>query len=230
MPLQNRVDPGGLIEAVDARGMFTGNRGVIHDPDTKELLDRGWTTKAWIICDCGFKGRKREVFGRNTPSGGPGWTNLFFLDEVTALSAGHRPCFECRREKAKEFADCFGKAFGVAKPTAPEMDERLHQSRLAADGPLVAVEPGVKLESFPEGTMFFQGERFFAKHGDVLRGWSFWSYGDDFDFYDLATYDVWISTPSVTIEVLRAGYQPVWHPSVLMPGPLDRAYAERHGV
>ncbi len=114
--------------------IFTGNRGSIHDPETKTLLKRRWTTKAWIICDCGFKGRKREVFGRNTRSGGAGWTNLFFLDEVTALAAGHRPCFECRREKAKEFADCFGRAFGIAKPKVADMDDRLHAERLAVPG------------------------------------------------------------------------------------------------
>lgn len=52
MPLQNRVDPFGEIHAVAARGRFTGNRGVIHDPATKTLLGRRWTTKAWIVCDC----------------------------------------------------------------------------------------------------------------------------------------------------------------------------------
>ena len=104
MPLQNRVDPFGEIHAVDARGMFTGNRGVIHDPDTKTLLKRRWTTKAWIICSCELQGPQADVMGRNARSGGAGWTELFFLDEVTALAAGHRPCFACRREAAKAFA------------------------------------------------------------------------------------------------------------------------------
>jgi hypothetical protein len=116
VPLQNRVDPFGEIHAVEWRGMFTGNRGVIHDPDAKTLLGRRWTTKAWIICACQYKGRRREPMGRNTPSGGAGWTELFFLDEVTALAAGHRPCFDCRREAAKEFVRCYGEAFGMAKP------------------------------------------------------------------------------------------------------------------
>jgi len=216
MPLQNRVDPCGDLHAVDARGMFTGNRGVIHDPETRKLSGRDWTTKAWIICDCGWKGRKREVFGRNTPSGGAGWTNLFFLDEVTALSAGHRPCFECRREKAKEFADCFGKAFDVAKVTVDDIDERLHAERLASGGPLLDVSSG-DAEQLPEGTMIFQGERFFARKGEKdILGWSFWQYGDDFSPYELALYDIWVATPATTIEVLRVGYQPVWHPSAAM--------------
>lgn len=212
MPLQNRVDPSGEIHAVEARGLFTGNRGVIHDPETRALLRRRWTTKAWIICDCGFKGRKRTVFGRNRPSGGAGWTNLFFLDEVTALTAGHRPCFECRREKAKEFADCFGKAFGIAKPKANDIDEKLHADRLVSGGSLVDAD-GDDIDAFPDGVMLFQGERYFAKKDKVLRGWSFWGYGDDWDCYDLLQYDVWRATSPTTIAVLNAGYQPVWHPT-----------------
>src|SRR5262245_3292149 len=104
MPLQNRVDPFGEIFAVAARGLFTGNRGFIHDPATRTLLKRRWTTKAWIICERDYRDRRRAVMGRNAPSGNAGWTELFFLDEVTALAAGHRPCFYCRREKANEFA------------------------------------------------------------------------------------------------------------------------------
>jgi hypothetical protein len=214
MPLQNRVDPAGTIHAVDARGMFTGNRGVIHDPETKTLLVRAWTTKAWLICECRFKNRRRVVMGRNTPSGNAGWTELFFLDEVTALSAGHRPCFECRREKAKAYADCFGKAFGIARPTVADMDQRLHAERLAGKGSFAPLARGASLEHFPAGTMIAQGERFFARHGDRLRRWSFWRYGDAFDLDDVALASVGLLTPATTVAVLRAGYQPVWHPSI----------------
>jgi hypothetical protein len=134
MPLQNRVDPFGNIHAVAARGMFTGNRGVIHDPATKTLLARRWTTRAWIICDCDFRGRRREVMGRNAPSGNAGWTELFFLDEVTALAAGHRPCFYCRRERALEFSRCFAAGQGRRTMSAPEMDAVLHRERWASGG------------------------------------------------------------------------------------------------
>src|SRR5438309_1546077 len=34
MPLQNRVTPFGDIVAISLQGMFTGNRGIIHDPAT----------------------------------------------------------------------------------------------------------------------------------------------------------------------------------------------------
>ncbi|PSJ57564.1 hypothetical protein [Kumtagia ephedrae] len=212
MPLQNRVDPFGDIQAVPERGLFTGNRGVIHDPKTKTLLSRRWTTKAWIICECEFRGHKRAVMGRNTPSGNAGWTELFFLDEVTALAAGHRPCFYCRRDKAEEFADCFGKAFGIARPKAGEIDARLHAERLASGGDLVDLDHDA-VEALPDGAMLFQGERCFAKKGKDLRAWNFWGYADSWDYFDLALYDIWRLTPPTTIEVLRAGYRPVWHPS-----------------
>src|SRR3981081_2196830 len=97
MPLQNRVTPAGEIVATPHRGMFTGNRGIIHDPATRTLLARRWANKAWLTCVCEFKGRRREVMG------GRNWTELFFLDEATAFAAGHRPCFFCRRDDANRF-------------------------------------------------------------------------------------------------------------------------------
>lgn len=218
MPLQNRVDPFGDIHAVEWRGMFTGNRGVIHDPDTKTLLRRRWTTKAWIICECEFKGIKREPMGRNARGGGAGWTELFFLDEVTALATGHRPCFTCRREAAKEFVRCYGEAFDVADPKVTEIDERLHCERYAsalASGGTLGVEVDKKtLDALPDGVMVFQGERCFAKHGKTLRAWTFWGFADAFDYYDLAMHDIWLVTPPTTVAVLKAGYRPVWHPTI----------------
>ena len=164
-PYRNRVDPFGRNpRGANARGMFTGNRGVIHDPDTRTLLKRRWTTKAWIICECEFKGHKRAVMGRNTRSGNAGWTELFFLDEVTALAAGHRPCFYCRREKAKEYADCFGKAFAIARPTVAQIDRRLHGERLASGGQSVSLTDS-DLAALPDGAMVLQGKRAFAKKG-----------------------------------------------------------------
>ena len=97
MPLQNRVTPTGDIIATPHRGMFTGNRGIIHDPATKTLLKKRWSSPAWITCVCEFRGWRRKVMG------GRSWTELFFLDEATAFAAGHRPCFFCRRDDANRF-------------------------------------------------------------------------------------------------------------------------------
>src|SRR5215471_8862356 len=80
-PLQNRVTPFGDVVAIALRGLYIGNRGIIHDPATKTLLGRRWTTKAWLVCVLDYQGRRRELMG------GRSWTELFFLDEAVALAA-----------------------------------------------------------------------------------------------------------------------------------------------
>ncbi|RUU32993.1 hypothetical protein EOC93_30125 [Mesorhizobium sp. M6A.T.Ce.TU.002.03.1.1] len=212
MPLQNRVDPFGVLHAVPERGLFMGNRGIIHDPETKTLLKKRWALHAWIICVCEFRDVRREPMGRNRPGGKPGWTELFFLDEVTALSAGHRPCFFCRRERARDFVQRFGVSFGIAEPRAPQVDKRLHKERLAAGGraPVVAAE---ELAGLPDGAMVANGGSAYAiRGGEVLR-WSFAGYGEPVGFGGFAGRPIRLLTPATTVSVLRQGYEPVWHPS-----------------
>ena len=213
MPLQNRVDPFGAIHADAARGLFTGNRGVIHDPATKTLLSRRWTTKAWLICECEFRCRRRDVMGRNARSGNAGWTELFFLDEVTALAAGHRPCFYCRRQRAKEFAQCYADAFGIAGPRATEIDERLHRERQASGG-IPRTMDKAEIGDLPEGTMIAAGRRAFALHHGKLREWDFKGWRTErADPAELGA-NVRLLTPPTTMAVLRSGYRPIWHPSI----------------
>ncbi len=212
MPLQNRVDPYGAIHAVAERGLFTGNRGIIHDPDTRTLLKRHWSLQAWLICRCEFQGRRREPMGRNGPNGHAGWTELFFLDEVTALAAGHRPCFHCRRARAKDFVARFGKAFDIAEPRAPMLDKRLHGERLASGGhpPEIAA---ADLPYLPEGAMIRDnGNAYAIRSGKALR-WSFPGYGQRRDFGALQGHPLRLLTPAATLAILREGYAPVWHPS-----------------
>ena len=124
MPLPNRVDPFGELIATPARGLFFGNRGGRFHRDDRTLGARRWVSRCWICCRLEFKGRHRSVWGK-------GYTELFFLDEVTALAAGHRPCFECRRADAQAFAAAFAAARGLAAaPRAPEIDRVLHAERL----------------------------------------------------------------------------------------------------
>src|SRR5215831_7590036 len=123
MPLQNRVTPFGEIVAVPERGLLMGNRGIIHDPATRRL-NRRWASKAWIICLCEFRGVRRKVMATRS------WTELFFLDEATALAAGHRPCFYCRRREANRFRAAWAAGHGAPLPTAAQMDAVLHSERL----------------------------------------------------------------------------------------------------
>ena len=163
MPLQNRVTPFGDIVAIPQRGMFTGNRGIIHDPTTRTLLNRRWTSKAWLVCVCEFKGRRRTVMGSRS------WTELFFLDEAIALAAGHRPCFFCRRDAAEAFRDAwaFGRAARV--PRAAEIDAVLHAERL--DHGRKRLHPlTARPDELPDGTVIAAaGEPYTLAHGRAFR-------------------------------------------------------------
>ncbi len=215
MPLQNRVDPFGQIHAVATRGLLTGNRGIIHDPDTKTLLRRRWTTKSWIVCSCDYGTRRRDVMGRNGPSGGAGWTELFFLDEVTALAAGHRPCFFCRRRAAERFRQAFAAALDAPAPSAPQMDARLHRQRIASSRLAPMAAP--PLEDLPDGSMIAVGGAAFAIRGGAALPWRFEGYERPLPLADLAAEAPILLTPIASIGALRAGYSPMWHSSAALP-------------
>src|SRR5262247_915259 len=139
MPLPNRVSPFGELFAAPGRGTLMGNRGGrLHDAQRK-LTSRRWVTRAWICCRLEFKDRHRNVWGDS-------YTELFFLDEVTAFAAGHRPCFECRRKDAEAFADAFPK--GPLR--APAMDVVLHAERLDGRGKRTHRR---RIETLPDGAM-----------------------------------------------------------------------------
>src|SRR6516162_4923033 len=146
MPLQNRVTPTGDIIASPHRGMFTGNRGIIHDPATKTLLKRRWASRAWLTCVCEFRGRRREVMATRS------WTELFFLDEATAFAAGHRPCFFCRRDDANRFRSSWEQGNGVNAVRAGEIDRVLHGERLDHGNKRLHPLP-MPLAELPDGAM-----------------------------------------------------------------------------
>lgn len=201
-PLQNRVTPFGEIVAVPERGMFTGNRGIIHDTATRTLLSRRWTSKAWITCVCDFRGKRREVMAQRS------WTELFFLDEATALSAGHRPCFYCRRADATAFRAAWADGNRVAPPRAPAMDAALHAERLDGRAKRLHALPGA-LARLPDGTMVAAGEAaYLVAGGRALR----WSPGGYRAGATPAGIDRLLTPPS-TVAALAAGYRPALHPS-----------------
>src|ERR1700694_3932569 len=115
MPLPNRVTPFGEIVAAPGRGLLTGNRGILHDPDRTIVRDS--QVRRWIACRVEFRGRHRDIM---TPGS---WTELFFLDEATALAAGHRPCAECRHADYRRFQSAWQPADATS---ADAMDAILH--------------------------------------------------------------------------------------------------------
>jgi hypothetical protein len=202
MPLQNRVDPFGELFAASARGLLTGNRGGRIHTDEKTLTRRRWISPQWICCRLEFNGRRRTVWGDS-------YTELFFLDEVTALAAGHRPCFECRRKDAEVFAELWARTRGLpVRPLAHDMDKILQAERL--DGHAKRLHRR-RIDRLPDGAMIgLEGEGAFAVRGGALLHWTPRGYDarralprDQDD----------VLTPPAILSVLAAGYRPQWHPS-----------------
>jgi len=201
MPLQNRVTPSGEIVSTPQRGLFTGNRGIIHDPSTKTLLRKRWSSPAWLTCVCEFRGRRREVMG------GRSWTELFFLDEATAFAAGHRPCFFCRREDALKFRAAWEQGNGVSGVLAPEIDAVLHRERFASGKKLHRLP--MPIAKLPDGTMLQAGgDSFLVVQGRALK-WSSAGYGRAARLPD----DAMLLTPPSAVRAFAAGYRPVLHES-----------------
>jgi hypothetical protein len=193
-PLQNRVDPYGALVAVAARGAMMGNRGGrIHRPD-RTLGHRRWASRQWIVCLNEFRGRRRRVWGDS-------YTELFFLDEPTALASGHRPCFECRRAAALAYRSAFARE---GAPSAAEMDLALHAERLDHFAGRFPTRP---LAELPDGAMIERAGRPYAVRGDALLPWGFAGYGAP---ERRTTETVRVLTPASSVAALAAGYRPLW--------------------
>ena len=203
MPLQNRVDPFGALVATPARGMFLGNRGGRFHRDDQTLGKRRWASRQWICCVLQFKQRHHPVWR-------DGYTALFFLDEVTALAAGHRPCFECRRADAKAFAEKWAKSKRIAVPRAPAMDLVLQAERLDGRAKRTRDMP---MSDLPDGAFLTLQDKpnvSFAVRGSHLLRWHETGYAEKIARpREMAN----VLTPPSIVSVLAAGYQPQWHPS-----------------
>lgn len=204
MPLQNRVTPEGEIIADAARGLMMGNRGgALHD-GSKALGRRRWVSKQWICCQLDFNGRHREVM---TPGR---YTELFFLDEATALAAGHRPCFECRRQDFLWFATLWARVVGRdGRATAPEMDAVLQAERVAGDGAKATYR--ALFTDLPSGTFVRLDGRALLVLGSRLAAWTPEGYVEPLERPESGEAEV--LTPRATVAVLAAGYCPTLHPT-----------------
>jgi hypothetical protein len=203
MPLQNRVDPFGVLHAVPDRGMFMGNRGGCFHRDDQTLKDQHWASRQWIICVLDFKDRRRALMQ-------PGlYTELFFLDEATALAGGHRPCFECRRAEATVFRN----ALITAGRIVP--GDRVAAIDAHTAGEIQPVLQGTaEREAFapaelPEGAFYAHAGAAYLVTARGARRWSFQGYGPAEALHGLGQR----LTPRLTCDALRAGYRPILHSS-----------------
>ena len=198
MPLQNRVDPWGKLNAVSQYGTLLGNRGRLHD-DRK--LIKQFAGKAWITCILGGESGRGKVFG---PSG---YSELFFLDEATAFASGHRPCAQCRRPRYNDFKTAWIEAnrenFEKARPAIADIDAVLHRERIA-DGEKVTYP--APIGSLPIGSMFDLGGRAYLVDGECIKKWSFSGYIDA----EAPSPETIVSvlTPKSIVTMFARGFQP----------------------
>jgi len=195
--MRNRITPFGSIIETKARGAWLGNRGVIHN-ERQEIV-RPFKLKAWITCVLQFKGRHREIMQPNR------WTELFFLDEATALAAGHRPCGECRREDFKRFKTYWLKGnpeYGFHEKTSiKEIDNILHAERIRAG---IKVTHEEKLSSLPDGTFIELEDEPYLLRNKVIFKWTPCGYEEGRKLPASKTANV--LTPLSIVNMLRAGY------------------------
>jgi len=206
MPRQNRVTPLGDLVAVPERGTLLGNRGVLVNAQG-QLTRRRWTTWAWIACVLHYKGRRRPLMQPGT------WTELFFLDEATALAAGHRPCGECRRGDFQRFrlAWLAANAGQLADgPVTIQGIDRVLQAERAPRWKGVPF-PEVPLRELPDGVMvLLEADRSpWLVLGDRLLRWTPGGYDLQHPRTDHRA--VRVITPLSIVQAIRAGYAPMVH-------------------
>lgn len=204
MPLQNRVTPTSEIIATPERGLFMGNRGILHGDD-RRLGSARWRHKAWITCLTTFRGRHRAVM---TPQC---YTELFFLDEAVALAAGHRPCAECRRADYNRFRTAWADAQGHPAPRAPDMDRALHAARVTRTRQQITHRGDIA--DLPDGAFLrLPGDATpLLVRADRLLPYAPGGYGAARP--RPARGPVTVLTPRPLLDVLRAGFAPHLHPS-----------------
>lgn len=198
--LQNRVDPFGNLIKTAARGAFTGNRGILVN-DNKEII-RHFQLKAWITCLLEYKGRKRIVMSPHS------WTELFFLDEATAFSAGHRPCFFCRNQDAKSFKTHWlagNPEYGFTiKTSVQELDKVLHTERIGEHKQKRTHNADIQL--LPDGAFISMDGKPYLVKGAHLFAWTPFGYKGIVN--KPASGEVILLTPPSIVNAFRAGYKP----------------------
>ncbi len=207
MPRQNRVTPFGQIIRTPARGTLLGNRGCLHDD--QQRIRRRYQTKRWIICLLAFKGVRRSLMKPGS------WTELFFLDEATALAAGHRPCAYCQRPRFELFREHWAAAnptlAGHAKPLVAVIDGALQQERISKTGDKITFS--ARLSELPGGTLFTNDAHSTAYLWWDQQVWRWQPTGYTLEAGSRIPSVVQVLTPRSTMNALRHGYPVAVHPS-----------------
>ena len=211
MPLRNRATPLGELIADPARGLVYANRGCLHDD--RGAIRRRYNGRRWIACRLQFRGWQRA--GLMMPGR---FTELFFLDEATALAAGHRPCALCRREDYRAFESLWRRLYS-GEHGADAIDARLHAER---------VDPATRgqrhhaaaLDELPDAANVLEDGAPWLVRGSELHAWTPGGYASRRPRSSASRRAVLITPPSL-VALLREGrwdpVVPLFHPSSAQP-------------
>jgi hypothetical protein len=209
MPLPNGVDPTGAIETTCPSATWMGNRGEIHNQ--RGDIVRQFKTKSWVTCRLSYKGWTRK------PLMQPGrYTELFFLDEATALSAGHRPCAMCRNAEYVSFKTHWLSANAFPSSTAvADIDRAMHAERMSRSKSEAWQQP---LGSLPSGIVILSNDAPYLWIAERLFPWTSNGYGQSVE-PGCGAATVQLLTPPSVVNAIRSGYRVQVHSSadVSMP-------------
>lgn len=184
-----------------------GNRGILHN-DAKLIVRNRESRRDWMICALAFKDWKQTIMKPGS------YTQLFFLDEATALAAGHRPCFTCRRDAFNAFKAALLKAglhAAQGKLSVAAIDPVMHLDRMGPAGQKITYRELATL--LPDGAMVAVDSEphasWLVQHKSMLR----WDPGGYSSPRPIPDDIVTVLTPACTVKVLKAGYLPTLHAS-----------------
>jgi hypothetical protein len=159
------------------------------------------------------------------------YTELFFLDEATALAAGHRPCAECRRERFLAFCSAWKAGHprdkSSQRPSAPQIDDQLHDERLTPERSKRIYHESI--DDLPDGVFVIlkesEKQAYLLWEGRLLA-WSAAGYEERRPRPQGES--VRVLTPKATVAAIRNRYVPEVHVSargnteasgISVPGP-----------
>ncbi len=176
------------MNQVDPRGNRFASNGARNATFTGNQKTAG--PNANIICDMDPKWRKERKYVR-----------LFFLDEATALAAGHRPCNRCRNAELKDFKAAWTAA-GLGSSSVGAMDNAIAPQRAQTHQSVAS--------SLPTGAIVEVDGALFTIVADQMFRWSPAGYAES---SPVPAGEITVITPKSIVDTLRAGYQPKLHPT-----------------
>jgi hypothetical protein len=200
----NIVDPTSTISRESAPFTLVGNRGELHEGNR---IVRPASRKDWLYCVTSALTDPREFMSSGK------FTDLFFLDEATALAAGHRPCGLCNRARFNQFVKAWKKVYDLDDVLAHEIDTELEIHRVRRKKQVTYLHDTSDLPSGvfvrevgrPDPLLLYRYEQPKRQEHWCVYPWSSHGYGVKEPRPEGL---VEVLTPQPTVEVIRSGFTP----------------------